>query len=75
MGRHFGVDRKDALTCTVIRSPKWSYMGTLHPSEGYTMVSTGLGDPTVVAGSASVSALDPDLVATSLITEFPRGVR
>ena len=68
-------DREDALMCTVTCSPKWSYMVTLHPGEGDPNVSTALVDVTVVAGSAAVSVLGSDLVATSQVTELPRGVR
>ena len=67
--------REGALMCAVTCSPKWSYMITLHPGEGYANVSTALVDLTVAAGSAAVSVLGPDLVATSQITELPRGIR
>ena len=68
-------DREDALMCTVTCSPTWSYMVTLEPGEGDSNVSTALVDLTVVAGSAAVSVLGPDLVAVAQVTELPRGVR
>jgi hypothetical protein len=67
--------RGDAILCTVIESPTWSYMATLHPNEHHLEFSSAVADVTVVGGSVAVSTLGSDLVATSSVAELPCGVR
>ena len=67
--------RDDAVLCTVIESPTWSYMATLHPNEHYLEFSTAVADVTVVGGSVAVSTLGSDLVTTSPVAELLCGAR
>lgn len=67
--------RYDAILCTVIESPTWSYMATLHPNEHHPAFSSTVVDVTVVGGSVAVSTLGSDLVATSPVAELPCGAR
>ena len=67
--------RNDAILCTVIESPTWSYMATLHPNEHHPAFSSAVADVTVIGGSVAVSTLGSDLVATSPVAELTCGAR